>query len=267
MAIGSFLKRLFGAPPASPAAPLEVGPSPRAGVEAARRTAEALDRRRDRLDWAMAQQMLGSELIAYADGLDGPAALAGLSEAGDVLDDALAVLTESDHPAFRASLANLRGLALSRAADRLDGDDKGHALAEAANAFTTVWELVTPETSRARWVEAGFYRGAAFQGLALLKGGGEGLGWLDEAAHCYDAVAGRGLEDGRIHPVAAYNRYVVLEERARRTPGNAALPYYAEAHRSLEAAMADPELGPSLPDLPERLAALDAAMRGGTGGS
>ena len=124
---------------------------------------------------------------------------------------------------------------------------------------------MTPETSRALWVEAGFYRGAAFQGLAQLKGGGEGLGWLDEAAHSFDAIAGRGREDGHVHPIAAYNRYVVLEERARHTPGNAALPYYAEARRSLAAAMADPGFGPRQPDLTSRLAALDAAMRGRTG--
>lgn len=265
MAIGSFMKRLFGAPPAAPAPQANNVPDARAGVLAARRAVDALSRRNDRLDWAVAQQVLGSELIAYAETLPGPSAIVTLAEAGDALADALAVTTADDNAAFRASIVNLRGLAALRRAWRLEGDRKGEALAAAANDFTAVWELVTPETSRALWVEAGFYRGAAFQGLAQLKGGGEGLGWLDEAAHSFDAIAGRGREDGHVHPIAAYNRYVVLEERARQTPGNAALPYYAEARRSLAAAMADPGFGPRQPDLPSRLAALDAAMRGRTG--
>ncbi len=269
MAIGSFMKRLFGgsAPdpgesmPAPPRdAPPQAAYDPRDELAKARAAVRVIRRNRDPLQWAEAQQLLANALLQLAEGQTGSTARSTLEEAEGVLYDALEAADLPDtNPAFIASMTNLYGLAAYRRADRLEGDAKGEALAEAANRFTDAQAKITPESQRMLWVELGFYRGAAFQSLALLKGGAAGAAWLDESAAAFRALAEHGSEDGKLHPIAAYNLHIVLLDRAKLAGAAAAGAYRAEARRWLVVAQESETFRHSA-DVQTRLAALEAEI-------
>jgi hypothetical protein len=259
------LKRLFGgaasekAPP-PPAAPPEPAYDLRAEVEKSRAAVRVIRRNRDPLAWAEAQQLLANALLQQAADQTGGTARSALEEAERVLHDALeAADRPGTHPGFIASMTYLQGLAAFRRADRLEGDAKGEALADAANRFTDAQAKITPESQRALWVELGFYRGAVFQSLALLKGDAAGAPWLDEAAATFRALAEQGAEDGSLNPIAAYNLHVVLLDRAKLAGAAAAGAYRAEARRWLVAAQESDTFRDSA-DVAARLAALDAEI-------
>ncbi|BCW88814.1 hypothetical protein sos41_19570 [Alphaproteobacteria bacterium SO-S41] len=258
----SLLKRLFGggektAAPATPAA--EVPADPRAEVQKARDAARVIRRQREPLKWAEAQQLLANALIQYAAVQTGGSAVSSLEEAESCLYDATDAAGPDANPGFLASMYNLWGYAAYRRAARLDGDAKGQALADAANRFTDALDKITPETQRALWIDIGFYRGAAYQELALLKGDAGGAPWLDEAAAAFRAVAERGTEDGSVHPIAAYNMSVVLRDRARLATGGVKRATLQDARRWLAIA-AESSVFPNPDQLRQQLVALDSEI-------
>ena len=118
------------------------------------------------------------------------------------------------NPGFLASMINLAGFAAFRRGECLSGDAKVGAYTDAARRFTAAWEKITPDTQRALWVDLGFYRGAAFQALGMLADGADAIRCLDQAAASFRSVAEHGTADGTVHPIAAYNLHVVLENCA-----------------------------------------------------
>jgi len=259
----SFFKRLFGGKPAPAPAPVAapVQPDAEAILAETRRTAALYDRRNDPQDWANAQQILANNICSVSAEQPPARAAALLGEAVEILGEAIEVAGRDAVPAFRASMLRLRGECAWRQSAHRQGDGKGRLLADAANWLGEATELCPPEVNRTLWVDAQLFRGACLQDLALLKGGGEqSLGWLDEAAACFDAVADRAVEGG-LHPIGAYNAYVVREQRAKASGREEARGYFEEARRRLVQAMADPALQHVAADSAKRLAALDAALR------
>ena len=257
----SFLKRLFGnapTPPAAAAAPA-APPDPREAVQKARDAVRVIRRQRDPLPWAEAQQLLANALIQLGEVQTGGTALSTFEEAESCLYDATEAAGPDANPGFLASMYNLWGYATYRRSGRLQGDEKGQALADAANRFSEAMEKITPESHRTLWVDIGFYRGAAYQELALLKGDTGGIAWLDEAAATFRDIAGRGTEDGSAHPIAAYNLSVVLRDRAKLATGGVKRAYLQDARRWLAIA-AESTVFPNPDQLRQQLAALDGEI-------
>jgi len=266
MALG-FLKRMFGSgeAPAPAAPPPAAELDPRAAVNAARAAARAIRRDHQPFEWAEARQLLANALLNLAAEQPGDAACSTYEDAESVLAEAIEVAGPDAHPAFLASMINLHGYAAYRRGEQLDGAAKRRACADAAERFTTALAKITPETHHTLWVDLGFYRGAAYQSLALLADGAEAAACLDEAAASFRAVAARGTTDGSVHPIAAYNLHVVLQNRAGVTPGRDALPYLTESRHALVQAMDGPTFAATKPDHEARLAALDAAISAARG--
>ncbi len=261
MAIG-FMKRLFGGGPVPEpaAAPPPAEPDPRAAVEEARAASRRIRRDRNPLEWAEARQLLGSAMIHLAGTQDGEGAIDTYEAAESVLAEAIATAGPDAHPGFLASMINLHGYAAFRRGERLEGDAQRGAYADAAKRSAHALEKVTPDTRRELWVDIGFYRGAALQSLALLEDPAAAAVSLDGAAETFRAIAEHGTDDGTVHPIAAYNLYVVLQNRARLASGRATLPYLAEARQALLQAMASPSFAASHADNESRLAEIDAAI-------
>ncbi len=263
MAIG-FMKRLFGGgpPPEAVPTPPPAEPDPRAAVAEARAASRRIGRDSNPLEWAETRQLLGNALIHLAGTQDGASAVATYEEAESVLGEAIEVAGPDANPAFLASMLNLHGYAAFCRGERLEGDPKRRAYADAAARFADALEKITPDTQRAAWVDLGFYRGAALQSLALLEDAGAAAVRLDEAAATFRALAehGTGDGDGTVHPVAAYNLHVVLQNRACLASDSATLPYLLEARQALLQAMASPVFAGSQADNESRLAVLDAAI-------
>lgn len=260
----SFLKRLFGGgdKPAPPQ-PAAAEPDPRDVVQQSRDAARVIRRQLEPLKWAEAQQLLANNLIALSAAQTGGAARSSLEEAESILYDALEAADHPDaHPAFTASLTYLWGYAAWQKERLLDGDAKGHALADAANRFTEAFNTFDPATHYDMWVTLGFYRGAVFHELAELQKGAQSLGWYDEAIAAFKLMEGKGSKDGGRHPMAAYNSYVVLEARARLTEGPAALAYLVAAKEALKFAMRSSSFAAAAEDHRTRLAALNAEIAG-----
>lgn len=249
--MSGFLKRLFGrSEPDEPAA--------HAGddvIAASRAHLAAFDRRAQPQQWAEAAQILGSNLMATA---NGPTALAAYSEAAALLREAIATAGEDANPLFRASMTKLLGETLYRHGNSLTGDARGERLSEAANTLADALALVAPSENRTLWLDTAIFRGAALHELARLKSGPEGLAWMDEAAACFADVAVNGAESGT-NPIGLYNRYVVLEQRGHRTAGGSRVLYYREARGALDGALAH-ETFANRPDLTVKRAELDALI-------
>jgi hypothetical protein len=261
MAIG-FLKRLFGGgpDPAPASAPPPAAPDPRAAVEEARAASRRIRRDQHPLAWAEARQLLGNAMIHLAGSQGGDGAISTYEEAESILAEAIETAGPDAHPGFLASMINLYGYAAFCRGDRLDGDLKHGAYVDAAKRFALALAKVTSEMQRALWVDIGFYRGAALQALASLEDAATSAASLDAAAECFRAVAERGMEDGSIHPIAAYNLHVVLQNRARLASGRAALPYLTEARQALLQAMTSSSFAAAHADNEARLAEIDAAI-------
>jgi hypothetical protein len=262
MALG-FMKRLFGGgTPTEPApAPPPAAPDLRAAVEEARAASRLIRRDHDPLAWAQARQLLGNALIQLAAERSGDSALGIYEEAESVLAEAIDTAGPDAHPAFLASMSNLCGYAAYSRAERLEGDAKARAYTDAAGRFGDAFAKLTPETNRALWVDLGFYRGAALQALALLQQGDDSATCLDQAAATFRALTMHGTEDGAIHPVAAYNLHIVLQNRAALAHGRAALPYLTESRHALGQAMEGPTFTANRADNEARLAYLDSAIK------
>jgi hypothetical protein len=241
--MASFLKRLFGGkdqPPPQPApsraAPAAIAPAVATSdqlIAESRKAVRAVDRRREPQDWANAQQVLAANLVYATTSTPDHDAAAMLAEAVGILDEALDAAGPDADPGFLGSLHKLRGEALWRRASHLFEDEKGRALAEAANAFGAAMTTCPRTANYQVWVDSAFFRGAAFQELSAMKGGAQGVAWLDEAVALFTGLAANGAGNGGPHPIAAYNAYVVLEKRAARTERRAAIAYYEEARRYL----------------------------------
>lgn len=269
-----FMKRLFGGDePAAPAAvtptsePVPASPQAEAdlraamaAVDEARAASRLIRRARDPLEWAESRQILGNALIHLAGMQSDAIAVDTYEEAESVLGEAIETAGPDAHPAFLASMGNLHGYAAYCRGDRLAGDAKRRAYAAAAARFMEAMDKISPDTQRPLWVDLGFYRGATLQALALLEDNRAGAVALDQAAATFRAIAEHGTGDSTVHPIAAYNLHVVLENRARLARGSAALPYLTESRNALLQAMADPVLAASKADHESRLAALDAAI-------
>jgi hypothetical protein len=268
MALG-FLKRVFGGgqaesatatSPASAAAPPAAEPDARAAVDAARIAARAIRRDHQPGEWAEARQLLANALVLFAAEQPDDAAPSTYEEAESVLAEAIEVVGPDAHPAFLASMINLQGYAAYRRGEHLQGAAKRRAFTDAAERFTRALAKITPDTHRDLWVELGFYRGAVSQSLAMLAEGAEAAARLDDAAVSFREVAARGMADGSVHPIAAYNLHVVLQNRADLTRGRAAFPYLTESRQALVQAMESPTFGAHRADHEARIAALDAAI-------
>ena len=263
MAIGSFFKALFGAAPAQVAPVAEPqAPTAREAVNEANRALRRLSRTADPLAWAEAQQMLGHVLVTQASEHQGGVALDILKDADRAFEQALDAIDGVDHhPHFKGSILDQRGRATWARALLQDGDDKGRLLAEAANQFGEAADQFSRETVRENWFNATLMRGAALHEMARMHAGPVALQWLDEAASCFADAADHGLPDpGVIHPVAAFNRYVVLEDRAKLSPPDEARDIFEEARRVLLISSANAQFAAQNPDMAQRLAALDAAI-------
>lgn len=268
MAFGSFFKSLFGGGEPSPEVAAHA-PSPpvstaREAVNEANRTLRRLSRTAEPLAWAEAQQLLGYALLTQARDHQGGVALDILKDADRAFEQALEAIADIDHhPHFKGSILNQRGSAAWSRAQLLEDDDKGRLLAEAANQFGESAAQFSRETARENWFNAILMRGAALHEMARMHAGGAALDWLDEAAACFADAADHGSPDpGVIHPVAAFNRYIVLEDRAKISPPEEARGIFEEARRALLISAANAEFAAQNPDMPQRLAALDAAIAG-----
>lgn len=271
MAIGSFFKSLFGGgePSQDVAAQSPVPPvsAAREAVNEANRALRRLSRTAEPLAWAEAQQMLGYSLLAQAREHQGGVALDILKDADRAFEQALEAIAAIDHhPHFRGSILNQRGSASWASALLHEGDDKGRLLAEAANQFSESAAQFSRETARENWFNAMLMRGAALHEMARMHAGDAALDWLDEAAACFAGAAEHGLADpGVIHPVAAFNRYIALEDRAKLSPTEEAREIFEEARRALLISAANAEFAAQNLDMPQRLAALDAAISAADG--
>jgi hypothetical protein len=266
MSMGSFFKSLFGGREASPGvagpAPAPAVSTPRDAVNEANRALRRLSRTAEPVAWAEAQQMLGYALIGQAREHRGSVALDILRDADRAFEQALDAIAVTDHhPHFKGSILNQRGSASWTRTHLLDGDDKGRLLAEAANQFGEAAVQFSRETGRENWFNAILMRGAALHEMARMHAGRAARDWLDEAATCFAEAAEHGSSDpGVIHPVAAFNRYIVLEDRAKISPPDEAREIFGEARRALLISAADKDFAAQNPDIPQRLAALDAAI-------
>lgn len=254
----SFLKRLFGGTRDQPQRP---PPPPADPLAQDRHNAALYDRAGHPQDWANAQQILANNLVAAAATEQPPRARALYAEAIDILGEALEATGPDANLAFRASMLKLRGDAARRRADFQEGDAKGRALADAANWLGQAIDLCPPQTNLQLWTDAQFFRGDALLTLGQMKGGAQGLAWLDESVACFDAVdQHHRITTGCPHAIALFNRAVVLENRAEATDRPAASRYYQLALESLDAAKANPDFGPQLTDYEARRAKLKSAM-------
>lgn len=243
--MASFLKRLFGGKDPAPAAQVSAakpaaapaGPTMDEIIAECRKNVRALDRRRDAAAWAQAQHVLASNLVYAAAATPDHDAPAMLTEAAKIAEEALEAAGPAAEPGILGTLHKLHGEALWRGAAYLFEDEKGRALAEAANAFGAAMTVCPRTADYQVWLDSAFYRGATLQELSAIKGGQQGLAWLDEAVRVFADLAENGGKDGAPHPIAAYNAYVVLELRAKRTERSSARAYYEEARRHLAQAM------------------------------
>lgn len=259
MAIGTFFKNLFGGAKQPPQA--AGANDTKDALAETRRIAALYDRKANPLDWANAQQILANNICSVAAGQPPGRAVELYREAVDILGSALDAAGPDAVPTFRASMARLRGECAWRCAQHLQGDRRGRLLADGANWLGDAVALSPPEANRQVWVDAQLFRGACLQDLAQLKGEGEqSLAWLDEAAECFDAVADRGADDGGLHPIGAFNAYVVREQRAKATRGPEARSHFMEARRRLVEAMESPVFQASAADNRARLARIDTAL-------
>lgn len=255
----SFLKRLFGAAPTDPA-PTTALPTADPLAEA-RRAAALPDQRREPEAWAAAQQLLANALIEQAGQLQGNAAIGLYREAENLLGDAILTAGRDANDGFLASMINLRAYAAYWRAAQLSGDERGRALADAANRYSEAQKKIAPEDYEELWINIGFYRGAAFQALAALKGGEDALPWFDEAASTFEDIdVWYRRAKGRSHTIALFNRYAMLEQRGNASPPGEKRAHLEAARAALAECAANPEFAPQLTDLPTRLAALDEAI-------
>lgn len=249
----SFLKRLFGggAPQAAPA--------PSNPIEAARAALSATDRRREPALWRQRQEQLAVALGNSADAQPRAEATASLSEAAAHFGASAAAEPNTGRA---GQLHSLRGHVLHKRANLLEGDEKGEVLADAANAYGAAIAALVPEVEFQPWFDAQFYRGAILEELARLKGGETGLAWFDESLACFDAVDSYWRRvKGVTHPVAAYNRAVVLQARAKLSPPSEARASLEAARMALHAAKADPQFGPQLSDFEARLSSIEDELK------
>lgn len=253
----SFLKRLFGGKPESATPPLSADdPS---GVIAWSR--EGIRTAPDEATRKQHQQTLATNLITTAGQIPNLPAEVALNEAETILAQLIATIPPGSNAHYRPTLINLYGRAAFHSADHLHGDNKGQAYADAANRFADALSSLAPEENRALWLDCAIMRGAALHELGRMRADAQALAWLDEAARVFGDVAAHGAEPPERHAVGDYNRYVALEERARRTPLGEARPYFEDARRSLIAAMASPMFNGSKADMEQRLAQLDATLK------
>lgn len=267
MAIANFFKKLLGsgdAPAPKPAAapPQQAAPAaidPDRLIDDCRKAVRRLDKRADPAAWANAQEILANNLI-YAASLPAHDAPQMLGEAAAILGEAIDALGPSADPARLGALHKLRGNTLYNRSLLVFGDDKGQALADAANAFAAAIAVCPREAGYQIWCDSGFFRGAALQELAALKSGPQALAWLDEAAAVFADIARNGAADGSPHPIAAYNAYVVFEGRARRTDRAEARHFYEQAKRQLINARSASMFASNPAEHTRLLAALDATI-------
>lgn len=266
--MASFLKRLFGGKDPAPPAPAAAAPpaAKRAGptmdeiIAECRRNVRALDRRGESAAWAQAQYVLASNLVYAAAATPDHDAPAMLSEAAKVVEEALEAAGPAAEASVLGAMHKLHGEALWRGAAHRFEDEKGRALAEAANAFGAAMTVCPRTADYQVWVDSAFYRGATLQELSAIKGGSQGLAWLDEATRVFTDLAESGGKDGAPHPIAAYNAYVVLDLRAKRTERSSARAYYEEARRYLSQAMDSGLMAAQADYHKPLLAALDATI-------
>lgn len=249
----SFLKRLFGGSPRAPQPP--AAPSTSEFLAQCRAHLGSFDRHTQPKEWAEAARILSNNLVAAAHSDN---AIASYTEAAEVLREAIAASDEHVNVDVRALLRKMRGEVLYRHGILLEGDARGHMLADAANLLAEAAGLIQPRHFRELWMEAATFRGAALHELGRMKSGPEGLAWMDDAAACFAEIAEHGSADGP-NPIGLYNRYVVLEQRGHRTEGSARHEIYREARTALVRAMATKTFSGN-PDMTARLADLDAVI-------
>lgn len=253
----SFLKRLFGG--TSSASATQPSADDPVGLIAWSR--EGIRTAMDDATRKQHQQVLANNLIATAGQIAGTPAEMALNEAETILAELIATVPPGAHAHYRPSLLNQYGRAAFYSATYLQGDIKGQAYADAANRFGDALAALTPTENRSLWLDSAIMRAAALHELGRMKADAQGLAWLDEAAAVFADIAEHGAEPPERHPVGDYNRYVSLEERARRTPLDEARPFLEEARHSLLAAMQSPMFDAQRADMDQRLAVLEAALR------